>query len=351
MFRERLEVRKLYVMGGAFLLFLASIALVTAALATGKAGAEHTSFNALWFIGLLVVFMGALAVTAAIFTGLRMGNALEAFGLPTGSVRALLAIGIMLVFVVFGLNFFNAASQANVDRLTEKPTQVAVPFEQRASEVERYTQQNFVVIVTDFGAAASPPSTAASPARLDLHRLDKSLPASAIDVEKQIITAIITLLTTVIGFYFGSRSSAEGYRDRGRPSPDASGTLSDLAAAKGGADKALETADKTSRDQEQELRDIVSAAGPNPDKPTEWLSTLEQAEETARSIGKARKAGKAALGKLEDSIKNLGAATAPDTQKVHEGTAREALTALKAATDSLRETSTTMAGLLKKLRG
>lgn len=51
-------------------------------------GPEHTSFNAPWFIGLLVVFMAALAVTAA--------------------------IGIMwvfVVFVVFGLNFLQARHQ------------------------------------------------------------------------------------------------------------------------------------------------------------------------------------------------------------------------------------------------
>jgi hypothetical protein len=338
MFRERLEVRKLYVVGGAFLLFLASVVLVTAAFQTGKTSAEHTSFNALWFIGLLVVFMGALAVTAAIFNGLHLSNALEAFGLPTGSVRALLAIGIMLVFVVFGLNFFNSASQSNVDRLTEKPIQVAVPFEERASEVARYTRLGFVVVVTAYGAAASAPATAASAARLDLHRLDKSLPASAIDVEKQIITAIVTLLTTVIGFYFGSRSSAEGYRKRGAANPGGATTLSELAAAKGEAAKGFEILEKPLLEREQVLRDNASAPPKEPSQIEALQFAREQANATADSIEKTRKEGQRAVAALEKAIKDLGVATVVDMQKVHEGTARDALAALKTATESLRTT-------------
>ena len=55
------------------------------------------------------------------------------------------------------------------------------------------------------------PAKSATPAKVRLFR--NKLPSEIADLQKQVITAIVTLLTTIVGFYFGSKSSAQ--RDKG----------------------------------------------------------------------------------------------------------------------------------------
>jgi len=59
--------------------------------------------NPVWFIGLLIIFGGSLALIAVVFRWLGLQAPGEAFGLPSGSVRTLLAVGVMVLFAVFGL--------------------------------------------------------------------------------------------------------------------------------------------------------------------------------------------------------------------------------------------------------
>jgi hypothetical protein len=150
------------------------------------------------FIALLIIFMTALAASSIIFVGLKMGSTEEAFGLPSGSVRALLAIGIMILFVVFGLPV-----------VTSQPKEVSsematLPADQLAAVTKLNTEQGFLVRVHEAGGAARP-------ARIEIVRMDTASTAQ-MDLNKQMLTAIITLLTTVIGFYFGSRSATDAMK-------------------------------------------------------------------------------------------------------------------------------------------
>lgn len=165
------------------------------------------------FIALLIIFMTALGASAAVFAGLRMGNSAEAFGLPGGSVRALLAIGIMILFVVFGLPVVNPPLADPIGT-----RQVPVPAAQVDADVSLYRAQGLTVLILDRGAAevaptATTPSVPARPARLEISGRPELRSSAATDLAKQLLTAIITLLTTVIGFYFGSRSATEAIRD------------------------------------------------------------------------------------------------------------------------------------------
>jgi hypothetical protein len=207
-------------------LFAGSLALGFFAL---KVGTQSDIFR---FIALLIIFLTALAASSALYTGLSMGSRDEAFGLPSGSMRALLAIGIMILFVVFGLPMITP-------RQTEvSAKEVSVPVEQLAATIRLNREQGFEVRILDPGVAgtassapsqppaqkgaagntaAPAPATApakagpARPAKIEIVRMT-SASAGQTDLNKQMLTAIITLLTTVVGFYFGSRSATDGAR-------------------------------------------------------------------------------------------------------------------------------------------
>lgn len=204
-------LRHNHVIGGVAMLAVAAFGLVIYAWFQGP-GAGSEIFR---FISLLIVFMAALAFTATVFFGLNLANAQEAFGLPTGSIRALLALGIMILFVVFGLPLTATPADAPL-RVADKPIGTSlVPPALLEPEIAAYRRQDLVVIVGDRGrpvganAAADP----GAPARIDVYQKVRSRPAEELEVARQMLTAIVTLLTTIIGFYFGSRSVSEGLRE------------------------------------------------------------------------------------------------------------------------------------------
>ena len=183
------------------------------------------------FISLVILFMAATTLAAAVFVGLGLQNPAEAFGLPLGSMRAMLAIGIMILFVVFGLPMVSPDGAQPLP-----PRIVTVPFDRLATEVAFHREQGLQVRVVDYGRPAVAPAPPTD-ARIEIFgRLDARTPAE-IDFGKQMLTAIVTLLTTVVGFYFGSRSASEAIsgaaeeRNRGRDGSGGGG-----GAAAGGGD-------------------------------------------------------------------------------------------------------------------
>lgn len=188
--------------------------------------------NPFWFVGLLVIFAAALTLMAVVFRWLGIENPQEAFALPSGSVRTLLAVGVMVLFAFFGLTFFSQAlNQGPKERVAGTPLRVVeAPADAQAlaEEIRRYEGHGLVVVRL---AAAAP----GGPARLELFQKEANRPADVSDMQKQVLTAVATLLTTVIGFYFGSRS-AEGARsvEPAATPPDGDGTAALLEAVEAG---------------------------------------------------------------------------------------------------------------------
>lgn len=175
-------------------------------------GPDRGANETLRFIALLIMFMVALAATASLFVSLRMGNPGEAFGLPSGSIRALLALGIMMLFVVFGMPVISTSGDA------VQPIDAQVAPAQLADTVRGYREQGFTVVITNPGTPTVPTTLTqtGSPGQNATIKILGRLPtqsAAQLDLTKQLLTAIITLLTTVIGFYFGSRSSTDAIRE------------------------------------------------------------------------------------------------------------------------------------------
>jgi hypothetical protein len=200
-----------YVMSGLAILLIGSIGLGV----YGLIGGISASSEIFRFISLLIIFMAALAAAATVFFGLSMGNGQEAFGLPTGSVRALLAMGIMILFVVFGLPLITTPKDGPT-RLADQPlTTTSVPVAQLPAAISQHQQQDLVVVVQDYGRAAGTTGATdpGAPARINVYQKVRARPAEELEVARQMLTAIVTLLTTVVGFYFGSRTATERLRD------------------------------------------------------------------------------------------------------------------------------------------
>src|SRR5262249_38490144 len=72
--------------------------------------------NPFWVIGMLVIFAAALSLITIVFSWLGLGAPSEAFGLPPGSIRTLLAVGVMVLFAVFGLAAVSLSKDGLVHR-------------------------------------------------------------------------------------------------------------------------------------------------------------------------------------------------------------------------------------------
>lgn len=137
-------------------------------------------------VGGFLVFAAALGGLAALFSWLRISEHPHALALPEGSVRALIALVLVVLFVAIAAFLFT-------------------------------------------------------------HLDGKHSPAQ-VDLAKQIFTTIATVLVTIIGFYFGSRSTAER-RGSGphRDSELAAEAAEDARQAELAAAEALAEADDETR--------------------------------------------------------------------------------------------------------
>lgn len=318
MFQSRTKIRRLYVIGGVAILVLGSLALGVIYV---WGGVQSASFG---FITLLIVFMAALVTTAAVFSGLQLGDRQEAFGLPSGSVRALLAIGIMILFVVFGLPLVSASHDTNKDPPVE-PIAVlgGIPFDKLDETVKRFNDQHFVVIVTNYGA---PTTTAGTSPPVEHQASIKLLPpdhyADRLDISKQLITAIITLMTSVVSFYFGSRSvtdAMKGGKDTDPASSDLAIRRKELAGRVDALKDALLTRGKTI-DQAKTAPDPTNA---------DEVTQRRQAETavTARrtALDTQVKSVQDLLAAVDQSIANLSSASPADARAVNEQSAKDGL--------------------------
>jgi IPT/TIG domain len=115
-----------------------------------------------------------------------------ALGLPEGSIRAFLTIGLLVLVAVFGTFIYFESSKAATYTIVR--TDVPIPTPDDLNALIKSVGDKFVVIPKGKTAdvvSATPDTTRA-------------------DVAKQLLTMIATALTTVIGFYFGTSAATAG---------------------------------------------------------------------------------------------------------------------------------------------
>ena len=136
----------------------------------------------------VIALVSAVALLAFIFAALRLTDTRHALALPQGTVRALIALSLIVIFVISAVFLFTTL--ANDDRTD--------PIEIGADQADNIPVDQIISKEKVSGSGGK------------TFRVVLRLPRSdaAKEFAKQIFTTISTLVIAMAGFYFGSRTVA-----------------------------------------------------------------------------------------------------------------------------------------------
>jgi hypothetical protein len=138
----------------------------------------------------LLLYLGTLILRA-----LDMGAPGEALGMPEGSIRALIAMSLILIFAIIGIQVF-AAGSAGTELVSTGLTQVQIDALRADGAI--------VVSQTLLTPVPAPPA-----APLYNVTTRQVMTQEAHDFGLQLMTTVSTLVVAVAGFYFGSRAVSQ----------------------------------------------------------------------------------------------------------------------------------------------
>ncbi len=177
------------------------------------AGLGYGLFDRMRLIGLplmailgIVLLFGTLALVAMLFQSLGLTDSAEPLALPPGSIRAAIALSLIVLFAIISIMLFQ--SMVGQPYLLQGFTKT-----QMYGMVER-SPGSVIQVVPAACAASVPPGGACAEAdeRYDLHLQGAGLSESASDLATQLLTLVGTLMTSVTSFYFATRGQAEARR-------------------------------------------------------------------------------------------------------------------------------------------
>ena len=144
----------------------------------------------------IMILLGALALVSTLFARLRLADATQAMGLPAGSIRAFIALALVVLFALISVMLYQCVNQTyRIDDLTETD---------RAALVKDSTNHVTAVIPHACSSTDKPPCT---PNGTTYSVFVRVTPGSdATDLAKQLLILIGTLMTSVTSFYFASRA-------------------------------------------------------------------------------------------------------------------------------------------------
>jgi hypothetical protein len=160
-----------------------------------------------YFIGLIVLaLLLGLKITAVLFSHVGIADGNAAMGLPSGSIRAIIALGLVLIFAVMAMGLFSQLHQSGRLVTSEGLTQAQVEEIPRAQIVAQRIREVDGETLFD---------------------VDQRAPGNDVadDVAKQLVTILGTLVVAVSAFYFGANSvqaanTAVNIRRGGRSAAD-----------------------------------------------------------------------------------------------------------------------------------
>lgn len=128
--------------------------------------------------------LACLTIVAVALAALNLANPREALGLPRGSVRALIALSLVLIFVITAMHLYG--------QVRSPPTTKMIGI----------TQEQLADIPSQ--EIISSNASEAGENLFDVERMVRN--EASEDFAQQILTTVSTLVVAVAGFYFGSRS-------------------------------------------------------------------------------------------------------------------------------------------------
>jgi hypothetical protein len=153
-------------------------------------------------IGGIVTFLVALSLVVVVFKQLGLTSTSTALGLPEGSIRAFIALSLILLFFIIAVFLYLDLASARTETLRglSKSERDRILAERPEDVVEVRVNEEV------------------TPAEFDI-RLSVGRDQTAQDLAKQILTTVITLVVAIASFYFGSTTvaQAQGTADAMKP--------------------------------------------------------------------------------------------------------------------------------------
>ncbi len=182
---------------------LAVLVLLLLRLSTSGAGPE--SALSLVFVAAAVILILVVCTLTIVLKRLGLSNGDEAMGLPRGSIRAVIALLLILLFFIAAIFLFNSTRETGGDRDESRSIQgvdaaryAAIPIEEIQSSTPRTVNDEVVYDVVLYPHSGTETSD---------------------DIAKQLITILGTLVTAVAAFYFGANSVSSAIKEAGQIVP------------------------------------------------------------------------------------------------------------------------------------
>lgn len=176
--------------------------------------------------GIMILF-GALALVATLFARLGLSDKREALALPEGSIRAAIALALIVLFAIISIMLYQTLS---------KPYVIGDLGEEQKNLLVKELANRVIAVVpqpcTNTEAAGEKCPEASI--RYAVHVLQPPAQEST-DLAKQLLVLIGTLMTSVTSFYFASRAT-EPKRDEKVPPSAGAGVEAAAPDDEGDAD-------------------------------------------------------------------------------------------------------------------
>lgn len=184
---------------------LASLAGLLVLLSRTSSGPE--SSLSLVFVSAAVVLILVVCTLTIVLKRLRLTNSEEPMGLPRGSIRAVIALLLILLFFIAAIFLFNSTLLGG---------------ERNASRsIQGMDSARYSAIPTDQIISATPRSVGTDTVYDVVLYPSSSGTATSDDLAKQLVTTLATLVTAVAAFYFGANSVRGAAKDAAAAAPAA----------------------------------------------------------------------------------------------------------------------------------
>ena len=154
----------------------------------------------------IAVLLMLLFVIAGGFSRLQLSDAKQPLGLPEGSIRAMIALFLILIFIIFGIYLFRVVGEGRSGVIEAGPIEMtreeSLARADDVTRVEKLDNGNYDVWLSRVG--------------------QQPISEDGIRLSQQLLTTVGTLVVAVAGFYFGSTavtSAAAAVRGEARTEP------------------------------------------------------------------------------------------------------------------------------------
>jgi hypothetical protein len=170
------------------------VALVLLAKWTAQDTHPEVSLPLLAVCGVIVLFV-VLGLIAIAFAGFKLADQTQALGLPEGSIRAVLATSLVLLFGILTIFLYGDLAKSGPDNRVQHLT-----VQQKDKFLSDIPPTQIVSVVSE-----QPPGSKGAESWTVTYR--SSVSAAGADFAKQLLVLIGTLVASVAAFYFGAQTA------------------------------------------------------------------------------------------------------------------------------------------------